>query len=166
MRLTKVGDWIKYVTESGKIFFYNVVTNDFQWDDPTGTGHARDGSGKVVAANAAGTATTSDKSNSGKNAGNTGGDNDNAESGATGNPWRPYLDEETDTVFWYNSVTQVSQWECPFDNPTAAVGASLSPSFEDEERHGQKRRSSLGSVDEFEGDNAVFKVNHENDLDL
>ncbi len=39
MRLTKVGDWIKYVTESGKTFFYNVVTNDFQWDEPSGTGH-------------------------------------------------------------------------------------------------------------------------------
>lgn len=39
MRLTKIGDWIKYVTESGKTFFYNDKTNDFQWDNPAGTGH-------------------------------------------------------------------------------------------------------------------------------
>ncbi len=41
MRLTKVGDWIKYVTESGKTFYYNERSNDFQWDDPVGTGHVR-----------------------------------------------------------------------------------------------------------------------------
>ena len=30
--------------------------------------------------------------------------------------WKPYKDPESGSIFWYNSVTQVSQWECPFDN--------------------------------------------------
>ena len=29
--------------------------------------------------------------------------------------WKPFKDPESGAIFWYNSITQVSQWECPFD---------------------------------------------------
>ena len=29
--------------------------------------------------------------------------------------WKPYMDSASGSVFWYNHVTQVSQWECPAD---------------------------------------------------
>lgn len=30
--------------------------------------------------------------------------------------WKPFKDPESGAIFWYNHVTQVSQWECPFDD--------------------------------------------------
>jgi hypothetical protein len=30
--------------------------------------------------------------------------------------WKPFKDPESGAIFWYNSITQVSQWECPFEN--------------------------------------------------
>lgn len=184
MRLTKVGDWIKYVTESGKTFYYNQVTNDFQWDDPTGTGHVRserqrttaDNEAEIIAVNNLDT-NYHDNNSSGKKSESSNSRKETAAAGDNNNPWRPYLDAETDTIFWYNSVTQVSQWECPFDNPptTTAATSSTSPSTvglsEERSRNNSRRRPSINSssFDENDGDSthdAVVLVNHEADLDL
>lgn len=37
--------------------------------------------------------------------------------------WRPYLDEDSDSIFWYNHITHVSQWECPFDPQVTALNS-------------------------------------------
>lgn len=34
MKLRKNGDWIEYITEFGKPFYYNEVNGKFQWNDP------------------------------------------------------------------------------------------------------------------------------------
>lgn len=34
MRLKKMGDWVKYKTENGQIFYYNELNGEFQWDNP------------------------------------------------------------------------------------------------------------------------------------
>ena len=34
MKLRKNGDWIEYVTEFGKPFYYNETDGRFQWTDP------------------------------------------------------------------------------------------------------------------------------------
>lgn len=42
MKLRKHGDWIEYVTEKGKTFYYNEKNGDFQWVAPT------PGKGKII----------------------------------------------------------------------------------------------------------------------
>jgi len=34
MRLKKVGDWVKYKTETGQNFYYNEKNGEFQWENP------------------------------------------------------------------------------------------------------------------------------------
>ena len=40
--------------------------------------------------------------------------------------WQPYKDPESGNIFWYNAVTQMSQWECPLDN-VELVSGDLEP---------------------------------------
>ena len=35
MKLRKQGDWIEYVTDQGKTFYYNEKNGDFQWIAPS-----------------------------------------------------------------------------------------------------------------------------------
>jgi hypothetical protein len=35
MKLKRKGDWIEYVTEKGKTFYYNEKNGNFQWVTPT-----------------------------------------------------------------------------------------------------------------------------------
>lgn len=35
-----MGDWVKYKTENGQIFFYNELNGEFQWDNPFEKGSA------------------------------------------------------------------------------------------------------------------------------
>ena len=34
MKLRKYGDWIEYITDHGKTFYYNEINGDFQWVPP------------------------------------------------------------------------------------------------------------------------------------
>jgi hypothetical protein len=86
MRLKRVGDWIEYMTEIGKTFYYNEKTGDFRWENP-----AIDPEGKSA---------KTQKSD-----------------------WKPYKDPETGAVFWYNSVTNVSQWNCPDELSKSMIGS-------------------------------------------
>jgi len=42
----------------------------------------------------------------------------------TESQWKPYMDESSGSVFWYNHVTQVSQWECPADCCDSSTSSS------------------------------------------
>ena len=39
-------------------------------------------------------------------------DPEGASKSESGN-WKPYKDPESGAIFWYNAVTNISQWECP-----------------------------------------------------
>ena len=104
MRLKRVGDWIQYLTETGQTFYYNEKNGDFQWVDPEEAGSGSD-------------ALMKKKRSLGSNADTTKGLGRKMSSKVSFDmkSWKPYKDPETGSLFWYNSKTQISQWECPFD---------------------------------------------------
>jgi pyruvate/2-oxoglutarate dehydrogenase complex dihydrolipoamide acyltransferase (E2) component len=98
MRMKRYGDWIEYVTESGQTFYYNDKDGSFQWEHPLGQAYARPGAHPGPS--------------------RTSGDNslDASEGIAAADahyPWKAYLDPDSGSVFWYNELTHVSQWEMP-----------------------------------------------------
>ena len=106
-KLRRNGEWIEYITEFGHMFYYNDVTGKFQWDDPN----------RVEGAVTDGDAHHSD---------------DNAINPHQDSPWRAYKDPETAGVFWFNSETNISQWECPFPGEgTLFQGFALGEEIED-----------------------------------
>lgn len=64
--------------------------------------------------------------------------------------WKPFKDPESGAIFWYNSVTQVSQWECPFDN------------LDDEAKDAQ---GTAGADDDYDNEQAV-QVGDDDDLGI
>lgn len=116
MRLKRQGDWIEYTLPDGNVFYYNDKNNEFQWERPC------DISSRAVSQEWA----EEDERAEG----------DTDADGATGD-WTAFKDPSTGLVFWYNHVTDESQWEPPEDNSTAeggemetaspAEGASLAP---------------------------------------
>lgn len=76
MRLKKVGDWVKYKTETGQNFYYNEKNGEFQWENPQEfyVGPEGDGGGT--------------------------GQLKKEESGV----WKVYKDPETGNIFWYLPV--------------------------------------------------------------
>ena len=102
MRLKRVGDWIQYLTETGQTFYYNEKNGEFQWIDPENSG----GDGQMK----------KKKSHANNADGSKGlGRKMSSKMSFDMKSWKPYKDPETGSLFWYNSKTQVSQWECPFD---------------------------------------------------
>ena len=104
MRLKRVGDWIQYLTETGQTFYYNEKNGEFQWVDPAEGSSENDVLMK--------------KKNSHATVGNGGkglGRKMSSKLSFDMKSWKPYKDPETGGLFWYNSKTQISQWECPFD---------------------------------------------------
>jgi ankyrin repeat protein len=89
MRLKRVGDWIQYMTEQGQTFYYNEKNGEFQWVSP--------GSGDQPPIESSPDKKKKEKKEK--------------------SDWKPYKDPDTGGVFWYNSKTKVSQWECPFVPP-------------------------------------------------
>jgi hypothetical protein len=77
MRLKKVGDWVKYKTETGQNFYYNEKNGEFQWENPQEFHVSSD---SVEGANR-----QIKKEDSGV--------------------WKVYKDPETGNIFWYNSLT-------------------------------------------------------------
>ena len=131
MRMKRVGDWIHYITEGGQPFYYNDKSHEFQWDCPFAEAFGIGGGGvpKQSTMNLA-AASMHKMPPGGKSGDNAAANTSNptladqgakAEDSGTGNSmkgdWRPYKDPTTDGLFWYNHVTGVSQWECPYDAP-------------------------------------------------
>ena len=156
MRLKRVGDWIMYVTpETGQSFFYNDRTKEFQWDDPNaptptagGGASSRGGGTRTVLSRKASAAlnAVSEEPTAAEtaSASTTSADPAVPTSSSTTNEsdWSLYEDPASGHVFWYNTVTQVSQWECPFALPT--------PSEHDEGAY----------------DDAAHKVHNDDDLGI
>ena len=138
MRLKQIStDWIQYVTEKGRLFYYNDADGSFQWENPLlelnhGLSSSSSSSTATTAVAEAGkknrgvvAKTTSSSSSSG---GNT---NDiTASQGRSSHHhqskddkdyidlstfpmWKAYLDPDSGSIFWYNEETHVSQWEMP-----------------------------------------------------
>lgn len=128
MRIKRYGDWIEYVAESGKTFYYNDKDGSFQWEHPYGAEHTRAGKRKdnnnnTNAAKHSHHTTATINSDHAENSNSIHKHNtnynitDNKDSLATTDnphyPWKAYIDPESGSVFWYNEVTFVSQWEMP-----------------------------------------------------
>ena len=50
-------------------------------------------------------------------------ENGNGKGGGENSEWQPYKDPDSGSIFWYNTTTHVSQWECPFDDVDFQAGA-------------------------------------------
>ena len=99
------------MTEGGQTFFYNDKNGEFQWSDPV----VEDKNKSILQNNNNVVNTTTTVTNINTNNSNNTTNKVNPELG----DWRPYKDPETGSVFWYNIVTKISQWECPVSNPLA-----------------------------------------------
>lgn len=95
MRLKRQGDWIEYTLPDGNVFYYNDKNNEFQWERPD------DLSSRA--------ASQEWPEEDGSLEGDTGANI------ATGD-WTAFKDPSTGLVFWYNHVTDESQWEPPEEN--------------------------------------------------
>eukprot|EP01038_Epipyxis_sp_PR26KG_P009749 gene9749-13116_t len=101
MRLNRIPNtkWITYVTEHGKTFYYNESTGDFQWENPVVD--------TIIINNSQNNTINHDNNN---NIGESKGD----QKQYCGD-WVPYVDPDSGCTFWYNHVTNVSQWESPIE---------------------------------------------------
>jgi hypothetical protein len=93
MKLKVVGDWIQYVTEAGKTFYYNPKNGNFQWEHPDIT--------ESIVSNKESLKKTD---------------------------WKPFVDETTGNLFWFNQTTKRTQWECPLDSPSKGIHSIRSSS--------------------------------------
>jgi len=116
MRIKRHGDWIEYTTESGRTFYYNDKDGSFQWDPPFATNNAT--ANNKTATNNKTNSTSASATNYTTTTTTT---TDPAEQNAH-YPWRAYIDPESGSVFWYNEVTFVSQWELPAEFEAEAYG--------------------------------------------
>jgi len=124
MRLKKYGDWIEYVTDTSQTFFYNEKNGEFQWHAPPGhpkyKADASSGTSpdKSVAQAMLGDVNVTTGSNIGEGENSTDPDatHGNGKGGGENSEWQPYKDPDSGSIFWYNTVTHVSQWDCPFDD--------------------------------------------------
>ena len=133
-----MGDWIHYITEGGQPFYYNDKNGEFQWEPPDGLPGAKliakKSNPSAVEAGLPGEAgkSSNQASKSSEMLQMTSAVNvpavvDTFNSSASELPvgeehadeyeWHPYKDADTGALFWYNHITGVSQWECPYDPP-------------------------------------------------
>ena len=111
MRLKRQGDWIEYTLPDGNVFYYNDKNNEFQWERPDDLSlHGpsqewAEGDGRLDGAADADNATTGD--------------------------WTAFKDPSTGLVFWYNHVTDESQWEPPERHNIADVDVDAAASHVD-----------------------------------
>ena len=126
MRLKKVGDWIQYSTGQGRIFYYNDKNGDFKWVTP-------ETNGSQDAISQAGGIPFSPQHSQHQSVHPLQSDKLHTQqqqqqqlqqqqevtaqaqstSDVSLSDWRAYKDPATGAIFWYNKVTNVSQWECP-----------------------------------------------------
>lgn len=89
------GNWEKMEDpETGRAYWYNTVTGQRTFNDPTGMGVA----GMVTE----GDVDSDDEEGEG-----------DEDASKAANPWSQVLDEESGSYFWYNSETGESQWHEP-----------------------------------------------------
>ena len=159
-----------YVTpETGQSFFYNDRTKEFQWDDPNaptptagGGASSRGGGTRTVLSRKASAAlnavseepTTVETASASTTSADPATQQPQLTPAATSSStnesdWSLYEDPASGHVFWYNTVTQVSQWECPFALPTPS-----------EAEHGEEGHEE-GAYDE-----AAHKVHNDDDLGI
>jgi hypothetical protein len=165
MRLKREGDWIQYTTEGGKTFYYNEKTCSFQWEDPFITKSAKS---KIIVQPSYSTSSDTheeEKKHSGmdrkKLPENSSNDSDDVLNFLKTDPnyrheitdWKPYTDEATGHIFWYNHVTKISQWENPFEQQS-----------HQNQQYSQDHQSH--HADPLDNDLEAFPVYHENDLGL
>lgn len=105
MRLKKVGDWIQYSTGAGRVFYYNEKNGDFKWVTPESEAEGNSVQGAAP--------TTPAPSSSGSGEAAPAGSGGSSAIDAELSNWRAYRDPTTGAIFWFNKVTNVSQWECP-----------------------------------------------------
>ena len=145
MRLKREGDWIQYTTEGGKTFYYNEKSCSFQWEDPFATLQAKS---KISVQPSHSTSAGESQSDVRHNEPTIDLPSTSTERKLDieqrTTEWKPYLDESTGHVFWYNHVTKVSQWENPFE-PERSPRDNPNPQLHDLE---------------------AFPVYHENDLGI
>lgn len=127
MRLKKIGDWIHYMSEGGQPFYYNEKNGEFQFESPFEPGSGkltslRKGSGGSKRKDEQNPFSISDDEMSAKSSSNSiqkqplnASVSDFSDLDDKKN-WKPYKDPDSGGLFWYNEITGVSQWECPFDN--------------------------------------------------
>jgi ankyrin repeat protein len=158
MRLKRHGDWIEYVTETAQTFFYNEKNGEFQWTAPPGVVPRSATKGEVTPVK-------------GGDADGPGPDKSTPEHALLGNQassgahtpqavprkdgdgpvhtdWQPYKDPDTGNVFWYNTVTAVSQWDCPFDNMELVGGGDSADAPDSSNANGGAAANDDGSDDE------------------
>lgn len=167
MRLKKVGDWIAYVAEGGQTFYYNDKNGEFQWENPVtgaGAGSSSSSSAPPAAAAAAGTSSSGGEvSADGAGAGaDDATDHHQHHHRLDSSEWRPYKDPESGAIFWYNHVTNVSQWECPFTNG-AVTEAEEAEADADAYAYGDG-----GGTQQYgdEGEHEVVEIHDSNDLGI
>lgn len=138
MKLKKQGDWIHYATENSKPFYYNESTGDFQWIDPTEPIVEVDNEGLETSRSNFETEIRkidlSDKESdehvsvhSSPRSASSLRNSPLTENASLGD-WKPYMDPTSGFVFWFNQVTQLSQWECPAEIREQAIALNYSPS--------------------------------------
>lgn len=138
MRIQRFGDWIEYITEAGKTFYYNDKDGSFQWDPPSPVQHNHHRTNNKTTKTNKNTSHTTHSTHPSLNNNNNDPSNPtyDTHSSQIGSeqsdhyPWRAYIDPETGAVFWYNEVTFVSQWELPAEFAAEAeAGVSVTVSF-------------------------------------
>eukprot|EP00752_Nemacystus_decipiens_P001469 g1445.t1 len=103
MRLKRQGDWIEYTLPDGNVFYYNDKNNEFQWERPDDLSSHAPSQEWAEEDGCLDGAVDADNSNS------------------VGD-WTAFKDPSTGLVFWYNHVTDESQWEPPEDHNAADGG--------------------------------------------
>ncbi|CAM9456155.1 unnamed protein product [Hapterophycus canaliculatus] len=129
MRLKRHGEWIEYTLPDGNVFYYNDQSNEFQWERPD------DLSSRPLSPKLA-----------------------DEEDCPTSNPgidasigdWTAFKDPSTGLVFWYNHVTDESQWETPGDDTEAERGGKVTESRTDDHMdEPEERVREVSSVDDL-----------------
>jgi len=179
MRLKKRGDWLEYKTEAGQIFFYNEKNGEFQWEMPDELANASSSSSppknkspdKNTKTKGSSSSSSPSSSTSPSAAGAVSssttttaeGMDDHRSSGIDTGDWKPYKDPDSGSIFWYNHVTQVSQWECPLQNVQMSPGqVSMGAEHGGEDYDYNNEQHGYG----YEHEEEVTNVYNDDDLGL
>ena len=108
--------WEECVDEQGKVFWYNTLTGESTWDKPSfgvGGGASSNDEGSMVSSLEGGTL-------------HLDGDSINDENSIVSigrQNWEICFDEETGKRFFFNTATEVSQWETPREEEGGGEGS-------------------------------------------
>ncbi len=143
MRLQKAGDWIKYRTEMHNVFYYNEENGSFQWIPPEGNDNTADQDTSLATSEIF-----------------TSSEMETVISDTRKDEWKEFVDKESGSIYWFNSMTNVSQWENPFVNSKLSLNQKRSVAL-------NNNRHRRGSDDnDIDNDIEINVVNVYNDEDL